>query len=57
MKHCLNLYHCIRRFFKPHMYWTKEDIDQIQAKAQEMKWFFNQEDSNETNRENSNNKN
>lgn len=36
-------YHRIRRFFKPHMYWTQEDFDKAKEQAARFKFFFSQD--------------
>lgn len=37
----INTYHTIRRFFKPHIYWTQEEFDKASREAKNMKEFFN----------------
>lgn len=34
------VYHSVRRFFKPQMYWTKQDVESANSRAMEMSKFF-----------------
>lgn len=34
------LYHAIRRFFYPELYWTQEELDEAKRKGKELYEFF-----------------